>query len=396
MPTGPPSGRLTLSWVGKEKSLLGTSNGGYEWVDRDDPRIAEVRLLHERDAVGEVGPSVQAAADNLLIVGDSYDALHVLTRIPEYAEHYLGKVKLVYIDPPFNTGQAFEQYDDALEHSVWLTMMRDRLLLIRDLLAPDGSVWVHLDDAEMAYCRILMDEIFGRGNFIASVVWQKVYSPKNSARHLSIDQDYLVVFAKDAETWRPHPLPRTAEMDAAYRNPDFDERGPWKPGDLVANKPYSLGTFSITTPSGRVIPGPPPGRYWRVSESRLRELDDDDRIWWGEEGDNIPALKRFLNEVRGRVPQTLWLYAEVGHNQTGKNEIQALFPGIAAFVTPKPERLIKRLLQVGTKPGDIVLDCFAGSGTTAGVAHKMGRRWVTVEKEASTVETFTGSSQLRV
>ncbi len=384
-----PSGRLTLSWVGKEKALLGTVDGGYEWVDRNDPRVTEVRLLHERDTVGEVGPASKVAADNLLIVGDSYDALHALSRTPEYAREYLGKVKLVYIDPPFNTGQAFEHYDDALEHSVWLTMMRDRLLLIRDLLAPDGSVWVHLDDSEMAYCRVLMDEVFGRANFVATVVWQKVYAPKNSARHLSVDQDYVLVYARDGETWRPAPLPRTAEMDSAYRNPDSDPRGPWKPGDLVANKPYSLGVYPVTTPSGRVVAGPPPGRYWRVSLQRLNELDQDSRIWWGQSGDNIPALKRFLSEVGERVPQTLWSYAEVGHNQTGKNEIQALFNGVPPFATPKPERLLERVIHIATNPGDVVLDCFAGSGTTAAVAHKMGRRWVTVEKEPATVETFT-------
>lgn len=169
MTSVPPAGRLTLSWVGKDRSLLGTAAGGYEWVERDDPRVTEVRLLHEREIIGDVaaGPN---AAGNLLVVGDSYDALHALARIPEYSANVLGKVKLVYIDPPFNTGQAFVQYDDALEHSVWLTMMRDRLLLIRDMLAPDGSVWVHLDDTEMPYCRALMDEIFGRENFVSHLI----------------------------------------------------------------------------------------------------------------------------------------------------------------------------------------------------------------------------------
>ncbi|OMH29286.1 hypothetical protein BKD30_00920 [Tersicoccus phoenicis] len=382
-------GCLTLSWVGKDRALIGTPDGGYAWVPRDDPRVTEVRLLQERSSVGEVGDTSAPTTDNQLITGDSYDALHALTRIPEYASEYRGRVKLVYIDPPFNTGQAFDHYDDALEHSVWLTMMRDRLLLIRDLLAPDGSVWVHLDDAEMAYCPVLMDEVFGRANFIATVIWEKVYSPKNSARHLSVDHDYVLVYARDAEVWRPQPLPRTPEMDAAYRNPDEDVRGVWKPGDLVANKSYRLGVYPVTTPSGRVIPGPPPGRYWRVSEGRLRELDQDGRIWWGERSDNIPALKRFLSEVRGRVPQTLWPYAEVGHNQSGKNEIQALFKGMIPFSTPKPERLLQRVIHIATNPGDIVLDCFGGSGTTAAVAHKMGRRWVTVELSPETVETFT-------
>ena len=184
-PASPPSsGRLTLSWVGKDQALLRTHEGGYQWVSRDDPRVTEVRLLHEADIVGEVSGATPAASGNLLIVGDSYDALHSLTRTPEYAGEYRGRVKLVYIDPPFNTGQAFEHYDDALEHSVWLTMMRDRLLLIRDLLAPDGSVWVHLDDAEMTYCRVLMDEIFGRDNFVSCVIWQKIHARNNSAPDL--------------------------------------------------------------------------------------------------------------------------------------------------------------------------------------------------------------------
>ncbi|MDN5668309.1 MAG: site-specific DNA-methyltransferase [Renibacterium salmoninarum] len=383
----PKPGRLTLSWVGKDQALLNTSTGGYEWVNRDDPRVTEVRLLKK---AGRIGTELEAGRlENLLITGDSFDALLALSRTPEYAEKYRGKVKLVYIDPPFNTGQAFDHYDDALEHSVWLTMMRDRLLLIRDLLAPDGSVWVHLDDAEMAYCRVLMDEIFGRSNFVATVVWQKVFSPKNSARHLSVDQDYILVFAKDSEKWNLNGLPRTEAMDSAYTNPDNDPRGAWTSGDLVANKPYSLGLYSVVTPSGREIDGPPAGRYWRVSSDKLHELDNDRRVWWGSDRSGVPRLKRFLSEVRDRVPQTLWLQTEVGHNQEAKKEIVRMFSESQPFSTPKPERLLKRIIHIATNPGDIVLDCFGGSGTTAAVAHKMGRRWVTVELEASTVEAFT-------
>lgn len=211
----PPSGRLTLSWVGKDQALLGTAGGGYEWVSRDDPRVTEVRLLHESATVGEVSMAAsRAPADNLLIVGDSYDALHSLNRIPEYASEYRARVKLVYIDPPFNTGQAFEHYDDALEHSVWLTMMRDRLLLIRDLLAPDGSVWVHLDDAEMAYCRVLMDEIFGRSAFVATVVWQKKYSRDNRPAIGDV-HDYLMVYSPLGQGWKAvrNRIPRTAAKE---------------------------------------------------------------------------------------------------------------------------------------------------------------------------------------
>lgn len=381
---GNPKGRLELTWMGKDLSLIPSEAGSYEyeWVSPRDPRAAEVKLIETVDVVGD------EPAENLLITGDSGDALRALGAIPEWSDQYLGKVKLVYIDPPFNTEQAFEHYADQLEHSVWLTLMRDRIRSIRPLLSEDGSIWVHLDDAEVHRMRVLLDEIFGAENFITTVAWQKVYSPKNSAKHFSGDHDYLLVYAVNAELWRPNALTRSAAMDAAYKNPDDDPRGPWKPGDLVANKPYSLGRYAITTPSGRIIPGPPPGRYWRISEARLKELDADNRIFWGPGGNNVPALKRFLTDVRGAVPRTMWFYEEVGHNQTGKNEIQALFPGEVPFSTPKPERLLERVLRIASNPGDIVLDCFAGSGTTAAVAHKMGRRWVTIELQESTVRDF--------
>ncbi len=376
------AGRLTLSWVNKDQALVPDGDGGYAWVERDDPRMTEVRLLQQAGHVGEL-----ENADNLLIQGDSYDALHALSRIPEYAKQYRGKVKLAYIDPPFNTGQAFEHYDDALEHSVWLAMMRERLLLIRELLAPDGSVWVHLDDAEMAYCRVLMDEIFGRSNFIATIIWQKADSPRNSARHFSVDQDYILVFAKDASNWTPSRLPRTAEANSSYKNPDNDPRGPWTPGDPFANKPYSLGQYEVTGPTGNVF-SPPPGRYWRISKEKFEELDRDGRIWWRGGGDARPRIKRYLSEVADLVPRTVWSYTEVGSSGDSSREIRKLMPGVPVFSTPKPERLLQRILTIATQPGDLVLDCFGGSGTTAAVAHKMRRRWVTVEISPETVDTF--------
>lgn len=390
------NGRLELVWPGKDKFLLlpKDDDGRPVWVERDHPAASEVRLADFTDVVGDVPEDPHAA--NLLFIGDSLDVLRILCEVPEYRSLYRGKVKLVYIDPPFNTGQAFVHYDDWMEHSTWLSFMRERLLLIRDLLAPNGSVWVHLDDAEHHRMRLLMDEVFGPANFIANVVWQKAYSPKNSARHLSVDQDNITVYARDAAVWRPHAMPRTASMDAAYKNPDDDPRGPWKPGDMLANKSYSLGIYPITTPSGREIAGPPPGRYWRVSAGKLAELDADNRVWWGTNGANVPAMKRFLSEVRGRVPQTWWPHTEVGHNQTGKVEIQKLFPGEVPFATPKPELLLERALQIGSQPGDLVMDCFGGSGTTAAVAQKMGRRWVTCEILPSTVEQFTRPRLLKV
>lgn len=384
----PKAGRLTLSWVGKDEALLGTADGGYEWVPRDDPRVTEVRTLRETDAVGEIRSKSDVTRDNLLIVGDSYDAMHSLARVPEYAKEYRGRVKLVYIDPPFNTGQAFAHYDDALEHSVWLTMMRDRLLLIRELLAPDGSVWVHLDDAEMAYCRVLMDEIFGREQFLASVIWKRRNDPRNTATHLSADHDFMLVYAKDLSASRFNHLPRTESMNAAYTNPDNDVRGPWRRGDLAARNYYSKGLYPVVTPSGRSIDGPPSGSYWRVSQEELTRLDADGRIYWGPNGESRPYLKRFLSEVRGgRVPSTVWHPEEVGFVRNGKEEVRALIGDV--FATPKPERLLERVMRIATEPGDLVLDCFGGSGTTAAVAHKMGRRWVAVELSADTVKTFT-------
>jgi len=387
MTSTPSAGRLTLSWVGKDRSLLGTAAGGYEWVERYDPRVTEVRLLHERETVGDAAPGPNAA-DNLLVVGDAYDALHALTRIPEYADNLLGQIKLIYIDPPFNTGQAFAQYDDALEHSIWLTMMRDRLLFIRDLLAPDGSVWVHLDDAEMAYCRVLMDEVFGRGNFIANVVWQKIHARNNSAQHFSAVQDYLLVYALDRSRLKLGRVERTELSDSDFWNPDDDPRGRWRRSDLTASHAYEDGRYEVTGPHGDVFT-PRGNRWWSVSRETFEQLREDNRLWWGKTGRTFPFRKRFESELGGLVPITLWTHDEVGDNREAKGEITRLFDREAIFATPKPERLLRRVIGIASEPGDMVLDCFAGSGTTAAVAHKMGRRWVTIEKEPSTVETFT-------
>lgn len=379
--------RLELVWPGKDKFLLvpKDADGKPVWVERDHPAASEVRLADFTGVVGEVPKDPYAA--NLLFTGDSLDALRILCEVPEYRSIHRGKVKLVYIDPPFNTGQAFEHYDDWMEHSTWLSFMRERLLLISDLLAPDGSVWVHLDDAEHHRMRLLMDEVFGPANFVASVIWEKADSPRNSARQFSTDQDYVLVYSRNID-WSPNRLPRTAESDSIYSNPDDDPRGPWLPGDPYANKPYSKGLYEKVGPTGRSF-SPPPGRYWRVSEERLDELNDDGRVWWGPTGNARPSIKRYLNEVADLVPRTIWSKEDVGSNRTSKNEMRAIFAGVSSFATPKPERFMERVLRISTQPGDIVLDCFAGSGTTAAVAQKMRRRWVTSEILSSTVEQFT-------
>ena len=332
--------------------------------------------------------------ENLIIEGDNLEVLKLLQK------SYLGKVKMIYIDPPYNTGNDFIYPDDYTEslqtyleytgqvdaqgkrfntnteadgrfHSKWLNMMYPRLYLARNLLREDGVVFVSCDDNEVHNLRCLMNDVLGEENFVTTVIWQKVYSPKNSARHFSEDHDYLVVYARNAEVWVPELLPRTEEMEARYTNFDNDSRGPWKPGDLSARNYYSEGTYAVTCPSGRVLSGPPPGRYWVVSKAKFAALDRECRIWWGADGNNVPAIKRFLSEVkRGIVPQTLWTYGEVGHTQDAKKELLEFvkFENTDNVLdTVKPTRLIQRILQIATKPhnGDIVLDFFAGSGTTA-------------------------------
>jgi adenine-specific DNA-methyltransferase len=382
-------GRLELTWTNKQLRLLAHEDGSYEWVPPADYRVAEVRLLDNAGNVGDVRSDRARAKDNLLIRGDALNALTSLAELPEFAREYVGKVKLAYLDPPFNTQQSWLQYDDALEHSVWLTMMRDRLAQIKKLLAPDGSVWVHCDDYEQAHLRVLMDELFGRENFVATVLWERQYGQSNVAS-ISISHDYLIVFARDRERFLKgrNRLPRTAKQDKAYKNPDNDPRGPWKPGGLDARNYYSKGRYPITTPSGRVIEGPPGGAYWRVSEEKLRELDEDGRIWWGKKGDSIPSVKRYLSEVQGVAPKTWWPHEEAGHTDEAKKEIRRLVPEVEPFATPKPERLLHRVVHIASNPGEIVLDCFLGSGTTTAVAHKMGRRWVGIERSGETLETF--------
>lgn len=343
-----------LHWLTRNQDITAARNTPY-------------RLLEE---VPNLGHGARDTG-NMLIQGDNLEALKAL--LPFYA----GRVKCIYIDPPYNTRSAFEHYDDNLEHSQWLAMMWPRLELLRDLLAEDGSIWVSIDDNEGHYLKVIMDEVFGRSNFVDTVVWEKSDSPRNSARRFSSDHDYILVYSKNPE-WVPQRLPRTEEANSIYANPDDDPRGPWLPGDPYANKPYSRGQYTIEGPTGRVF-SPPPGRFWRVSEERLRELDREGRVWWGPNGSARPSIKRYLSEVADLVPRTLWSKTDAGSNRTSKNEMRALFPNAAPFDTPKPERLIERILQITTRPNELVLDSFLGSGTTAAVAHKMGRRYIGIE-----------------
>lgn len=353
--------RLELTWIGKEnRPTL-------------EPRILieePTKSYHAKHRV-----TGQDIFENRLIFGDNLLALKALE------SEFAGKVKCVFIDPPYNTGSAFKHYDDGIEHSLWLSLIRDRLEILRKLLSETGSIWITLDDNEAHYMKILCDEVFGRSNFVANVIWQKNFAPKSSARHLSASHDHLLVFAKSIDLWQRNLLPRGETQDARYKNPDNDPRGPWTSDNLTARNFYSRGSYSVTSPSGKSWAGPPKGTYWRFSPEKFKALNQDNRIWWGEDGNNMPRLKRFLSDVQeGVVPQTIWLQSEVGNTQEAKKEIlQYEREGEEIFQTVKPERLLQRIISIATNHNDLVLDSFAGSGTTGAVAQKMGRRWIMVE-----------------
>lgn len=314
-----------------------------------------------------------SAEDNFIIKGNNLLALHTIKK------RYSSKVKLIYIDPPYNTGSDGFKYNDSFNHSTWLTFMRNRLEVAKDLLTNDGSIWINIDDNECHYLKVLCDEIFGRENFLINFIWQKKYSPSNDAKWFSDNHDHILVFAKNRELFKPNLLARTEEMNKRYSNPDKDERGNWKPGG------YSVKTYSkeydypIKTPSGKIV-HPPKGSCWQTSETNFKKMLSDNRIWFGANGDSKPQIKQFITEVQqGMVTKSIWLYDEVGHNQISRSEIIKLF-GDHAFATPKPEKLIKRIIDLSTKENDIVLDFFLGSGTTAAVAHKMKRRYVGIDQ----------------
>ncbi|MFQ2832994.1 site-specific DNA-methyltransferase [Aeromonas caviae] len=372
-----PQERYHLNWPGKREALL-TANA---------PIAKTLRPCREESVDFDT-------TQNLFIEGDNLDALKLLQ------ETYLGKVKLIYIDPPYNTGRDFIYDDDYSDdagsyllqsnqvdeqgarlvanteangrfHSDWLGMIYARLRLARNLLKDDGVIFISIDDNEVDNLRKVCGEVFGEDNFIAQVIWQKVFSPKNSARWFSEDHDYVLVYAKNGDKWTPCLLPQTEEMIARYKNPDNDPRGVWQSDNLTARNKYDAGLYPVTCPSGRLIDGPPKGSYWRVSQQNFKKLDAENRIWWGADGNNMPRLKRFLTEVKqGRTPQTLWLYKEVGHTQDAKKTLlkYVQFEHTEnVFNSVKPVELLQRVLQLAGQPndGDIVLDFFSGSASTA-------------------------------
>lgn len=345
------------------------------WPGKDERPKLEPRILIENPDMSYHAKVRREGDifDNMLIKGDNLLALKALE------QDYAGKVKCVFIDPPYNTGSAFEHYDDGIEHSLWLTLMRDRLEVIKRLLSDDGTLWVTLDDNEAHYFKVMCDEVFGRRNFIANIVWQKRYAPDVRIA-ISDAHENLFCYAVDAAAFKKSAnlIPLEAAQTKQFKNPDNDPRGAWKASDFTAAGYRPNQMYEITLPSGRVVT-PPAGRCWRVTEEGFRRFAAEDRMYYGPRGDGVPALKRFLSEMKGMTPWTWWPHTEVGHSQEAKNESQSLFGRDSAFATPKPERLIHRLLTIATNSGDLVLDSFAGSGTTGAVAHKMGRRWIMVE-----------------
>lgn len=354
--------KLELTWIGKDER------------PRLEPRILlEDPALSHHSATNVTGNDI---FDNRLIFGDNLLALKALE------QEFAGKVRCIFIDPPYNTGSAFTHYDDGIEHSLWLTMMRDRLELLRRLLSEDGSIWMTVDDTEAHYLKVLSDEVLGRRNFIANIVWEKTAGRKNDT-YISTAHDHILAYASDLSIWRKvrNLLPRSDSQIARYQNPDNDPRGPWIQGaDSTAKSGSANLRYEVRLPSGRIVL-PPIGNYWRFSRASFQKALEEDRVYFGKDGNSLPIVKKYLSDVQdGLVPRTWWPSTEVNSNQGAKRDhLRKLLPDIEPFATPKPEQLLQRVIAINTNPGDLVLDSFAGSGTTGAVAHKMGRRWIMVE-----------------
>lgn len=351
--------KLELTWIGKENR------------PKLEPRILledPEKPYHAKHRVTD-----KDIFDNRLIFGDNLLALKALE------QEFSGKVKCVFIDPPYNTGSAFTHYDDGVEHSIWLSLMRDRLEIIKRLLTDDGSLWITIDDNEAHYLKVLCDEVFGRSSFIASNVWQKRYSRENREA-IGDAHDYVLLYASNPEKFKAcrNRVPITEVQANIYKNPNNHPRGRWRGVPMTAQGYRPNQMYEIVAPGGKVHL-PPEGRCWSTIESEFIKNREAGRIYFGKDNNSQPNVIRFLDEVEGFVPWTWWPHEEVGHTDESKKEMHALFGKTDAFITPKPERLLHRVLHIATNPGDLVLDSFAGSGTTGAVAQKMGRRWIMVE-----------------
>ncbi|RMW98773.1 site-specific DNA-methyltransferase [Allofranklinella schreckenbergeri] len=350
--------KLELTWIGKEKR----------------PKLEARILLEDGERSYHAGRRVSEGDvfDNRLIFGDNLLALKALEA------EFAGKVKCVFIDPPYNTGSAFTHYDDGLEHSIWLGLMRDRLEIIKRLLSDDGSLWITIDDNEAHYLKVLCDEIFGRRNFVRNIVWQKKYTIANDSTGIPDSHDHILVYRK-TENFVRNLLPRSEKQNSLYKYNDKDGKGPWRTDNLTVKSYSAAYDYAIKNPNTGEDFHPSSGRCWLTNKERMLEMIAENRIYWGKNGKGAPQLKRYLSEVQqGVVPNSWWAHDDVGHNDESRKEQKAFF-GSEAFSTPKPERLLKQILSLATNPGDLVLDSFAGSGTTGAVAHKMGRRWIMVE-----------------
>ncbi len=342
--------KLELTWIGKHNPEYNIAN-------------IEPRILQENPELSNC--KNDANTENKIIHGDNLLALKAL--LPEYE----GKVKCIYIDPPYNTGNAFEHYDDAVEHSTWLSLMKPRLELLRLLLSEDGVIFVQLDDNEIHYCKCLCDEVFGRNNFVTSVVWKRRASQANLAKYFAPIHDHILVYSKQKTNLTLNKISLKEEYVAStYKNPDNDPRGPWRTKPLLQGKRSSNQKWELTLPDGRKMTD-----SWRCSKETYDKYLADNRIYIPKDG--VPNIKIFLCESQGQVPNTFW--EGYGTNEEAGLEIEKLFGSKKDFETPKPEKLILNFLQIASNENDLVLDSFLGSGTTAAVAHKMNRRYIGIE-----------------
>lgn len=341
------------------------------WIGKDTRPKLEPRILIEDQEKSYGDPK----AENILIQGDNLLALKALE------QEFAGKIKCIFIDPPYNTGSAFQQYDDGIEHSLWLSLMRNRLEILRQLLSETGSLWITIDDNEVYYLKVLCDEIFGRTNFVSSIVWAKRVSPANDAKYFSSDHDFVLVYSKNKPAWSPNRLPRTEAQNAYYKNPDDDHRGPWNSVTYTGNKNKEERPnlyYAITNPNTGDLIYPPNTLTWRYGKETHLENEKNKLLYWGKDGSSkAPRLKMFLDNAEAVVPRSVWSANDSGSTQTAMTEQKIL--NSIPFATPKPEQLLQRILNIASVEGDIILDSFLGSGTTSAVAHKMGRRWIGIE-----------------
>lgn len=347
-----------------------------DWVNKNQAKEAThnipVHLLQQEAAYGDANGE---HTDNLIIQGDNLLALKAL--MPVYA----GRIKCIFIDPPYNTMSAFEHYDDRLEHSRWLSMMYPRLVLLRELLSEDGSIWVTIDDNEGHYLKVLMDEVFGRSNFIAANVWQKRYSRENREA-IGDAHDYVLVYSRDPGKFKQtrNKVPLGPKQLSVYKNRNDDPKGPWRAVSFSAQGFRKNQMYEITSPITGKVHVPPEGSCWKVVQPEYNRLLEEGRMYFGKDGNAKPQRIQYLKDIEGMAPWSWWPHEDAGHTDEARKEIQKLFGTQTAFTTPKPERLIQRILHIATNPGDLVLDSFLGSGTTAAVAHKMKRSYIGVEQ----------------